>query len=99
MPKTQKKWPSTVIPVSCTGHFDVHLSEEKSFMVIGKYFFFQILLHLLDKPSEKSPNYSELQIFIRKLLAFAPDCIEPVRIAFMCRLGFRSESSIQIGAS
>ena len=91
--------PSTVIPVSCTGHFDVHLSEEKSFMVIGKYFFFQILLHLLDKPSDKSPNYSELQIFIRKLLAFVPDCIEPVRIAFMCRLGFSSESSIQIGAS
>ena len=91
--------PSKVIPVSCTGDFDVHLSEEKSFMVIGKYLFFQILLHLLGEPSDKSPNYSELQIFIRKLLVFAPDCIEPVRIAFMGRLGFSFESPIQIGAT
>ena len=58
---------------SRTEHFDIHLSEEKSFMVIGKYFFFQILLHFLGELLHKSPNYSQLQILILKLLAFVQD--------------------------
>ena len=63
--------PSQSPLLSRTGHFDVHLSEEKNFTVIEKYFFFQILLYLLVERLRKSLNYSQLQILILNLLAFA----------------------------
>ena len=53
--------------------FGIHLSEEKSFMVIGKYFFFKTLLHFLGEFLQKFPNYSQLQILILKLLCFVQD--------------------------
>ena len=63
--------PSQSPLLSRAGHFDVHLSEEKNFTVIEKYFFFQILLYLLVERLRKSLNYSQLQILILNLLAFA----------------------------
>ena len=62
--------PSKSPLLSRTGHFDVHLSEEKNFTVVEKYFFFQILLYFLGERSRKSLNYSQLQILILNLLAF-----------------------------
>ena len=59
--------------LSRTGRLDIHLSEEKSFMVIGKYFFFKTLLHFLGEFLRKLPNYSQLQILILKLLCFVQD--------------------------
>ena len=56
-----------------TARFDIHLSEEKSFMVIGKYFFFKTLLHFLGEFLRKFPNYSQLQRLILKLLCFVQD--------------------------
>ena len=62
--------PSKSPLLSHTGHFDVHLSEEKNFTVVEKYFFFQILLYFLGERSCKSLNYSQLQILILNLLDF-----------------------------
>ena len=59
--------------LSRTARFDIHLAEEKSFMVIGKYFFFKTLLHFLGEFLRKLPNYSQLQILILKLLCFVQD--------------------------
>ena len=56
--------------LSGTGYLDVHVSEEKSFMVIGKKFFFQALLCFLGERLRKSLNYSQLQILILNLLTF-----------------------------
>ena len=55
--------------LSGRGHFDVHFLEEKSFM-IGKFFFFQILLYFLGERLRKSLNYSQLQILILNLFTF-----------------------------
>ena len=54
--------------LSRTGRFDIHLSEEKSFMVIWKFFFFKTLLHFLGEFLRKLPSYSQLEIYILKIL-------------------------------
>ena len=59
--------------LSRTGRFDIHLSEEKSLMVIGKYFFFKTLLHFLRGFLRKLSNYFQFQIIILKLLWFVQD--------------------------
>ena len=55
--------------LSRTGRFDIHLSEEKSFMVIGKYFFFKTLLHFWEN------FYGDYPITLNSKYTFLSCCV------------------------
>ena len=92
------------LTVSVLEAVDVYLSEKTSFMVIGKYFFFQILFQFLGELLWKSPNHTRVRYkysFLSSWILFKTNEVNSIfwLSLWVDCLGLNFESSRQIGVS